>query len=31
MLIQHVSVEYFWYFRATIYAMKRSVMPYIAK
>ncbi len=31
MLMQHVGVGYFEYYRATIYAMKHSVMPEIAK
>lgn len=31
MLMQHVSVGYFGYYRATIYVMKHSVMPGIAK
>ena len=31
MLMQHVGVGYFGYYRATIYAMKHSVMPEIAK
>ncbi len=31
MLMQHVGVGYFGYYRATAYAMKHSLMPEIAK
>ncbi|EJV4247190.1 hypothetical protein N6D94_004339 [Salmonella enterica] len=31
MLMQHVGVGYFGYYRATTYVMKHSVMPDIAK
>ena len=31
MLMQHIGVGYFGYYRATAYAMKHSLMPEIAK
>jgi hypothetical protein len=31
MLMQHVGVGFFGYYRATAYAMKHSLMPEIAK
>ena len=30
MLMQHIGVGYFGYYRATAYAMKHSLMPEIA-
>ncbi len=31
MLMQHIGVGYFGYYRATAYAMKHSLMPEIGK